>query len=376
METDSKKRFSWVVMLIPVVGLLAVAFYIAEPLIFPAPLPLEIQQELALTIEDAKAALRIKNYPRAAEIAGRLLLSKPTDADALLVAGEAALKMGEVAAALGYYQAVPRSAAAKYVVSRWSMANVYVHQGKLREAEANYREALAEDPQNIVANHGLGFLLGVEGRRWESIPHLLEPIRQGEILMEPLMLLGTIDHRSAEATQLIDLSRKVNPDDWLPALGPARIDLFEGAFDVAEKSLREILQHLPENMEAHALLGLLMAERPEEDTEKFRVWVEGLPNGAEKDPTIWYAKGVWAQNHGKPEQAARCYWETVRINPNHQRAHYRLARLLTSLGKQSDGEPFLRRAGLLENVIKVMAPLYDQRNQRPDPAHAPGGGIV
>jgi tetratricopeptide (TPR) repeat protein len=363
VDSQSNKAISWWLVLIHVLVFAGLGLYIVEPLLFPPPLPAE-SESISATVEDARAALLRDNYALAETLSREIILENPAAADAYLIAGEAAVKFGDVEAALAYYGAVPKTAREQYVTSRWSMGNVVLYQGKLREAELLFRETLELDPTNIVANERLAFILGVEGRRWESIPYLLEPIRQGSIFMEPLLLLSTVDSRNVEHKQIIEESRKVNPDDWVPLLGPARIKTFGAKFDEAEAMLREILQHAPNQVEAHALLGRILVERG--DAEKYRAWSEGLPAGAERHPDIWFAQGMWAQNHEDPEGAARCYWETIRINPDHQKANYRLSRLLVALGKNQEAEPFGKRAESLERLLQVLAPLYDRREHRPE----------
>ena len=101
------------------------------------------------------------------------------------------------------------------------------------------------------------------------------------------------------------------------------------------------------------------------DAEKFRAG-EGLPPDAGLHPDIWFAQASWAENHGEPEGAARCYWEVIRINPNHLKANYRLSRLLVALGKTSEAEPFGKRAEMLDRLLQVLSPLYERREQGAD----------
>jgi len=357
------KIFSWWLVLVPVCVLVALGLYIVEPLFFPS--PPDAADSPQATVQDARAMLLRENYEMAEGLARQIILNDPSVADAYLIAGEAAVKLGDVDAALAYFQAVPKTAEAQYATSRWSMGNlVLYYQGKLREAEQLFRESLELDPTNVVANERLAFLLGVTGRRWESLPYLLEPIRQGHVSLEPLILLATVDSRSVELPQIIDQSRQTNPDDWVPLIGTARVQVFSSELDAAEKLLREILEHAPEQVEAHALLGTVLVQR--DDAQAFQAWRESLPPAASAHPDIWFAQGSWAAQHGELEGAARCYWEAVRLNPNHQKANYRLARALTILGRDADAQPFLQRAEKLEQLLQILTPLYQRRERSPE----------
>ena len=357
----------WTAILVSALVIIGIGFYIVEPLLLPAPLPPELQQPPAATLEDAQIALRQHDYSQAVTLARQLLADDPTNSDALLLAGEAAVKMGEVEAALQYYRAVRPGDSDDYVTSLWSAGAIYLRQGKLREAETSFRQAVELDPDNLIANQELGFLLGVEGRRWESIPYLLEPIRQGRILMEPLLLLGTVDHKFVDAKQLVDLSRQAEPDNWVPMIGVASVMLYHRQYDEAEQLLHEIVQHEPQQMEAYALLGRAIVENPEHDADQLIAWHESLPEVALQHPVVWYVQGLWGEERGDVKGAARCFWEATRLNPNHQRASYRLGQILTTLGRDSDAQQYLQRASLLQTLIKPLALLFNQQNQsQPD----------
>jgi tetratricopeptide (TPR) repeat protein len=362
-DKESTKTVSWSLVLIPLIVLAGLGLYIVQPLLFPEPVPVESGPEITATVDDARTALLRNQFAMAETLARKVIVANPAAADAYLIAGEAAFKLSDIQAALTYYQAIPPTAKEQYVKSRRAMGDIVLFQGRLGDAEQLYRDTLVLDPLNVAAHERLAFILGVEGRRWESLPHLAEPIRRGQIFMEPLLLLATADSRSAENEAIIEASKKANPDNWVARIGPARILTYDGKFDEAEAALRAILQHVPEQLEAHALFGRVIVERG--DADKFQAWREGLPSNAKEHPDIWFALGIWAQNHEEPAGAARCYWETIRINPNHQPANYRLARLLPTLGKQDESNRFLQRAKLLESLLQILSPLYERREQPP-----------
>jgi tetratricopeptide (TPR) repeat protein len=67
---------------------------------------------------------------------------------------------------------------------------------------------------------------------------------------------------------------------------------------------------------------------------------------------VWWAKGLWAERLGDVDGAARCYWEAVRLHPNHRRADYRLAQMLSALGRKRESEPFYERAKKLKDLVQ------------------------
>ena len=225
-------RGIWILLLIPIVVCVGLGMYVVQPLFFPAAAgrPNVKGTRSAASLADASAALRRKDYEQAGNLARDLLLADPGVADAYLIAGEAALRLGDVETSLIYYGAVPESARPQYITSLWSIGSVCLYQGKLREAEDYFRRTLKLDSAHVLANERLAFILGIEGRRWESVPYLLAPIRAGRISMEQLLLLATVDSRGAEHEELIAASRRVNPDDWVPLIGTARVKFVEGKF--------------------------------------------------------------------------------------------------------------------------------------------------
>ncbi len=362
-----KSGLSWIATLAPILVLGAVGYYIVEPLFNPEPTPEELRVVNSATVEEARVALRAKDFVLANALGQQLLRESPGDAKALLIVGEASMKLGNVDTALESYHAIPKTAREEYVIGLWSTANIHIYQGRLREAERFFRDALQIDPTNINANQGLGFVLGIEGRRWESIPYLLEPIRHAAIAMEPLMLLATVDHRSADADELITLARQTEPDYWVPILGIALRKFFLDENDEAEKLVDEVLRHHPDLVEAHALLGTLLIRHHRLPSAEYFAWLDALPPGSDEHPMIWTVRGMWAQDHGDLQGAARCFWEAARINPNHQNANYRLSRILKSMGRENDAQPFVERSDMLEKLLTEMYPLYGDREKYPDP---------
>jgi thioredoxin-like negative regulator of GroEL len=318
-------------------------------------------------LQNAKTALAQKDYPVARALAEQMLETEPQSIDALLVAGEAAARLGDNQVAMDYYLRVPDDGSEGYVTSRWAAGNIALAEAGLSRAEELFRAALATDPGNIISHERLAFILGVEGRHWEALPHLFEPIRKGRIALEPLVVLGAAGSRNVMNPQVVFQATETAPDDPLPTLGLARVYLDNGDLEEAERLIRDVLQRRPELVEAHAVLGQIVVERA--DAAQVKTWIANLPEDAKQHPEIWYWLGVWAAQQQDLRSAARCLWETVKLQPNHLEANRRLSQQLKQLGRDEDAKPFAERAAKLELLKPLLDDLYALReNINPDKA--------
>ncbi|HVX57438.1 MAG TPA: hypothetical protein VHA37_06930, partial [Candidatus Saccharimonadales bacterium] len=141
-------------------------------------------------LEQARAALAAKDYAVAEDLCLRLITRHGPSAAALLVAGEAASKQGRLTDSLGYYAQIPADAGHETALGHAAAGDILLHTYHASAAEAQCRNALAIDPDLHYPRDHLAYLLGIEGRRFESLPHLLWLVRSNRFSLEHLMLLG------------------------------------------------------------------------------------------------------------------------------------------------------------------------------------------
>ena len=132
------------------------------------------------------------------------------------------------------------------------------------------------------------------------------------------------------------------PDDPLPRLALARIALYRRELSKAKEFLQPVVADHPHLPEAQARWGQILAES--ENEAEFLGWHRRLPESSEQHPEIWFLRGAWAQKHNQPRSAARCFWEALRRDPNHQAANHQLSRSLAALGRTALAETFRQRA--------------------------------
>lgn len=310
-----------------------------------------------MLLEQAREALAAKDYAKAEDLCLRVLVRHGPSVPALLVAGEAATKQGRLTEALGYYAQLPDDGGKDAALGHAAAGDILIHQHLASAAETQLRRALAIDPELLYAHDRLAYLLGIEGRRWESLPHLFELLRAGQGSMEMLLLLGNrqvVLEPSGELEQF----RQADPDDPMPLIGEARLAVGRTRIQEAKRLLKEVLQKDPRQIEAQAELGKLLLAN---DDPELAQWLAEGSFLAEVHPDVWTTRGLWAKGRGDDKGAARCYWEALRRDPGHLAATYQLAVTLEALGDSHAGRRLSDRAARLQKLCGVLDLLFSDR---------------
>jgi thioredoxin-like negative regulator of GroEL len=309
----------------------------------------------AVLLRDARRELSRGNAVQAEALARRALAAGSSDPWALLVAAEAAITQKRPEAALAYYLQVPDDGSEAGVSGLFGAGEVLIHQGRLMDGEQKVRRALAHNPHHLLSHYRLAFILGITGRRWESVPHLLELLRAGRITVEQLVLLGDVERISNEK-ELLESSRRAAPDDPLPQLGQACVALGINDTQTADKLLRRVLATIPDEIEAQVRRGILLLSTRSAD--EFLHWNARVPSAADEHPDLWIIRGRWLADHNEPRPAVRCYWEAVLRDPDSRQANYRLGQMLVESDQSEQAEPFLKRARLIQQLSTVLDGLF------------------
>ena len=296
----------------------------------------------------AELALESGEYDRAVTLATRVPRGEVWPR-AQLVAGEAATRAGRLEEAIGYYSSVPRDGAQEAVLAVLSLGEVCRETGHLTEALSAYRYVLEHQPDNAAVHTRVAFLLGVMGRRWESLPHFMALVRNREWDLDSLALLGDLE-RPMEQGEYVRRCFENSPDDVLVQLAMAAHNVAEGHSSEARRLLQQVIAADPGIIAAQAMVGELIVDA---DSGTFLRWHAALPPDAERHPDIWYVRGLWARRQGELPVAARCFWEAVRLAPTHRRGTYNLGQVLVSLGEDS-GEAFAARASQFSELTNAL----------------------
>lgn len=277
----------------------------------------------------AEAEFTARRFDKAWETVQRALETNPQHPQSLLLAATIAAQRHEYAKAVGYYQLAGETSEGSQAGRAHALCGdlLLFHIGDLSEAEQQFRLALDADARNLIAHSGLATLLHLQGRRWESRPHLLELVRQDSFSLDTLLQLA------GEPVGLV-LESGLGETASVSA-GETRIARAQSAaeqldFDTAEKLLRSELEAHPDRVEAYARLGEILLAR--KDFEGLLRWVSDAPQDADSHPGVWRVRGQWAETLDAPTGAIRCLAEAVLRDPNDLTSVHRLARNLLVLG--------------------------------------------
>ena len=326
----------------------------------------------------ANQAEKAGELERAAEIIDRLLKQTPDDRATILHALQLAAKRERVDDAAEYLSRFVQQDAAQTVPipdeanTLGLIAEMLFQSGVIDGAETCFRRQLKLAPENqSVAHTRMAFLLACEGRRWESMPHLMELLKQNQPSTDLLLWLGN-PHMIVGDDSILE-SWHFEPAGLGLQLARAVRELARQNSVSAARQLIPLVNAHPQSVEAGIQLGLVSLELQELDSPSkemsqlrrqavdiFLRWHSR--SNAERDlyPDLWVVRGRWMQFQQDPRSAIRCYAEAVRLNPDHQFAVYQLAQLLRDT-HVSVAASCLERSKRLDELVRTIHLIQDNR---------------
>ncbi len=306
-------------------------------------------------LKEARELLTRRQYAEAETQARQVLIRNPESVAAALLAARAAAAMNRDEAAFAYLADLKPNDRLEAADVSVMAGEISYRLGRAADAEKFLSQAVELDRGLVRANNELAYLLGLEGRAWESFNYLTAAIQQGEATTHHLVMLGAVEPVVLDE-EFVAKCRQAVPDDPIPLLGIARSALVEYDWNRAEPILRDVVAAKPRLWEGQAQFGkLLLMQRAE---PAFLEWNARLPAEA-RHPEIWVVRGHWAKSRSETQVAARCYWEALRLEPSHRVANYQLGLMLRELNRMEQAEPFLDRASRLEKLNALVDRIYD-----------------
>jgi len=255
----------------------------------------------------------------------------------------------------------------------------HLQSGRLREAEAIYREILKADPENVDALHLLGVAVFQAGRGDEAAGFIERSLHQNPGNADALNNLGQVYEFLNRTDDAIDAYRKAVTA--IPGFAPAlanlgtallqkgeaeeAVDCFEGALkdfaddpdvlgglgkalaavgrpDEAVARLRQARDIAPEDPAVLCNLGTALQAKGDvaEAEAAFEAAVALDPGFVEAH----YNLGLARQDQGRLDEATAAYGRALEIDPAYIIAHVNLGKALLDLGKVDDAVSCLRRA--------------------------------
>ncbi|MCA9072734.1 MAG: tetratricopeptide repeat protein, partial [Planctomycetaceae bacterium] len=258
--------------------------------LWPSSPPIEV------LVRDARLAMAASDYEQVEELCQRILSRESDNASALLMAGEALTKLGKLESALDFYLAVPETDPKEFKKALFYAAEVARGLGRFDQAEELYRRLVQQDPNHLDAYERLAFLLDLEGRRWESLPFLLELIRHDRLSYTLLQRLGSRDS-AVNMPEQVQQFLEASPESGRATLALA---VSEKQPQRKQELFAEAIRRDPQLIEAYARLGRWFSDQ---NLERIPNWQRNLPPEADSHPEIWTVRGLWAQSVGQKQAA-------------------------------------------------------------------------
>ena len=303
-------------------------------------------------IVQANEALKSQDYEGTLQLAEEVLAQDPVSGSALILAAQASSFLGNFENAVSFFKRVPEGEQARAFALNQAAMLEFDALKKITAAENTYKMVLRLVPGEPTVVDRLVDIMILQGRRWEAQPWLFGMLigRGDRMAPDRLMWMGLHDAILAtREPELIAFSEE-EPKDPYPKMGLAFLEYqkyfnSQGDLRKAEELIRDALYSIPTHSDAQALLGRILLEL--DDQPALVKWNEDLPPEVDVNPRIWVVRGRMAQRRDQGEAAARCFWEALRINPNHKLANLQISKELRALGKTEKADEFGARAALL-----------------------------
>ena len=220
--------------------------------------------------------------------------------------------------------------------------------GRLQQAERLYKQVLAQEPNNIEANHLLG-VIACQGGEFETGAQLirkalrLKPDYAGahKSLGKALQVLGRLDEAAASFRRALELM-----PEYAEACNDLGIVLLaQSKIEDAKASFQKAAALKPGFAEAHYNLGNLFYEQRNfnEAAASFRQAIVIRPNHAAAHNNL----GNALKHLNRHKEALVSFQKAIAINPGYAEAHNNLGNLLNDQGKYAEAAACCRRAIVL-----------------------------
>ncbi len=316
--------------------------------------------------DETERAFGLGEEDRAAELVVRLrkLLERSATsgddaADAWKLVAEIDAAQGRTEAAISAWEQVARNDPALVAEAAWQQGSLALRAFQGGRAEAFLREAVRLRPDDSRAWRLLAQLHGVLGESTAMRQALGQLARLLAATADDLEVLAASNaFVSDEAT--VDRLLAAEPDNHRPLLARLRTALNAERNDEAFEIASKLVAAEPENVEAQAFLGRLLAEK---SSREFLDWQARLPETIVGEAAIWITRGLWLRAQGELQPAIRCFHEAVLREPDNISATNQLAEALRMRAEQPIADQMAARVGLLRDIVS----LAQRYGERPNP---------
>jgi tetratricopeptide (TPR) repeat protein len=210
--------------------------------------------------------------------------------------------------------------------------------GRLAEAEAIYRQILAQNPNDFDALHLLGVIAQESGQSDAAVELIEQAIKikpgfapAHTNLGNALKSAGRLDEAIKSYAKAVELNPSLAQAHF--NLGKAYADA--GEFEAAAASYRRAIEINPNYIEAHGNLGAALASMNDLPgaIAAYRRPIEMRPDSVE----AWAGLGFALLCVGEVDQAEAACRKAIQLNPDFAEGHWNLAQVLLTRGNFDEG---------------------------------------
>ncbi|MGB7543625.1 MAG: tetratricopeptide repeat protein, partial [Burkholderiales bacterium] len=239
--------------------------------------------------------------------------------------------------------------------------------GRLSEAEAAYREALAIDPENIDALHFLGVIAFQRAEHERAAELISRALTRNASNAPAHNNLGNVFLAQGKLDEAIACYRKaveLAPDYVDPHFNMGNIFIkMQGKLDEAVACHQRVLTLMPDSPIAHSNLGNMLVEQGKrnEAIACYQKAIELKPDF----PEAYSNLGSVLRDQGRLDEAIACYEEALELKPDFPEAHYNLGNVLKDVGRPEDAVRSYRQALALKPDAQTHSALLFSLNYIP-----------
>lgn len=295
-----------------------------------------------------------RDFTSAERVIRNQLVSTPEDPAALELLGDILAAQQKPVLALEVYADAIAVSASPSRSLHDKIVEQQIAAGSPFGAIESLQEMIDRYPDDPQARFDLAGLATMVGAPRLAIPSLRWLMQRGQDDPDMLITLADPDQVQPDGEMCqkwLEMSLANGNRDNRTEFGLALLDATQNRWqEVAARLERVIAQH-PNFAAAHTLYGRAIWELGDFDT--LAKWAQSIPPQSEQSPAYWLLAAQWAQRDGRHDEAARSFWESLRLAPDGQLET--LTGLMQSLGQLGRED----EVAFLGDEIALLAKLRD-----------------
>lgn len=172
-------------------------------------------------------------------------------------------------------------------------------------------------PDHPQARFDLAGLATMLGTARLALPPLRWLMQRGQGDADLLIVMADPDQVQPDGEMCqkwIDISVANSQKDSRTEFGLAMLDATQLRWEDVAARLEGVVARHPTFVPAYTLYGRALWELG--DSNKLAKWIESIPSQSDQWPAYWLLAAQWAQREGRHDEAARAFWESLRLTPD------------------------------------------------------------